>query len=281
MKNGQLKPAYNVQISTENQFVTHASIHQKPNDTTTLPSHLTSFEQAYEVQSKEVIADAGYGSEENYQLLAGKNIEAYVKYNYFHKEQKKNFNNDIFLAQNLFYNAEKDFYVCPMGQRMEKVGTSRRVSSNGFVSEVIHYQAKRCEACPLRGLCHQGKGERKIEVNHRLNDFKEKARGLLMSEKGLTHRSKCPIEVEAVFGQMKSNNQFNRFTFKGLEKVELEFLLMAIGHNLRKMTAKAKKGLCFYFYYLKMIFDALQNLPKRLFLNQKYIFQKTTLQYLS
>jgi hypothetical protein len=41
-----------------------------------------------------------------------------------------------------------------------------------------------------------------------------------------------------VFGQLKSNNKFNRFTFKGLVKVEMEFLLMAIGHNFRKMMAK-------------------------------------------
>jgi hypothetical protein len=52
-------------------------------------------------------------------------------------------------------------------------------------------------------------------------------------------QSKRPIEAEAAFGQLKSINKFNRFTFKGLEKVELEFLLMAIAHNLRKMVAKS------------------------------------------
>ena len=124
-----------------------------------------------------------------------------------------------------------------MGQRMENIGTGKRVSSNGYESQVTYYQAKRCEGCPLRGLCHQSKTNRRIEVNHRLNELKSKAKELLMSEKGLNHRSKRPVEVEAVFGQLKSNNKFNRFTFKGLEKVEMEFLLMAIGHNFRKMVA--------------------------------------------
>lgn len=50
MKNGQLKPAYNPQIPTENQFITHVSIHQTTNDTTTLSSHLESFEKAYQKQ---------------------------------------------------------------------------------------------------------------------------------------------------------------------------------------------------------------------------------------
>jgi transposase len=240
MKNGQLKPAYNPQISTENQFITNVTIHQTPNDTTTLKSHLEAFEKLYQKQSKEVVADAGYGSEENYEILENKEITAYVKYNYFHKEQKKKMKDNPFLAQNLFYNIEQDFYICPMGQKMEKVGTGKRISANGYESQVFYYQAKRCQGCPLRGLCHQAKGNRTIEVNHRLNQLRAKAKDLLTSEKGLEHRSKRPIEVEAVFGQLKNNNKFNRFTFKGIEKVEMEFLLMAIGHNFRKIIAKNK-----------------------------------------
>ena len=258
MKNGQLKPAYNPQISTENQFITHVSIHQKPGDTTTLESHLEGFEKAYKKQSKEVVADAGYGSEENYEMLENKNITAYVKYNYFHAEQKRKMKNNPFLVQNLFYNKEKDFYVCTMGQRMENAGTGKRTSSNGYEAQVTYYQAKNCNNCPLRGSCHNAKGNRRIEVNQRLNELKERARNLLTGEEGLKHRSKRPVEVEAVFGQLKSNNKFNRFTFKGLEKAELEFLLMALGHNFRKMVAKgatfkkiivkiAKQGLKFIF----------------------------------
>lgn len=240
MKNGQLKPAYNPQISTENQFITHVSIHQTPGDTTTLASHLDGFEEAYKKQSREVVADAGYGSEENYEMLEKKGVEAYVKYNYFHREQKRKMRDDPFLAQNLFYSKEHDFYVCPMGQRMEKTGTGKRTSSNGYESQVSYYQAKRCESCPLAGPCHEAKGNRVIQVNHRLNELKNKAKDLLTSEKGLYHRSKRPIEVEAVFGQLKSNNKFNRFTMRGLEKTKLEFLLMAMGHNLRKMVARKR-----------------------------------------
>ena len=237
MQNGQLKPAYNAQISTENQFITHASVHQTPGDTTTLESHLDGFENMYEKQSKEVVADAGYGSEQNYEMLENKQIESYVKYNYFHKEQKRKIKNNPFLVQNMYYNKEQDFFVCPMGQRMEKVGVSKRISANGYKSVQTNYQAKRCQECPLRGMCHKAKDNRIIQVNHRLNELKQKAKELLFSEKGLIHRSKRPVEVEAVFGQLKSNNKFTRFTMRGKDKVELEFLMMALGHNLRKMVA--------------------------------------------
>jgi transposase len=238
MQNGQLKPAYNTQISTEEQFITHYSIHQTPGDTTTLEKHLDSFEQQYHIQSKEVVADAGYGSEQNYEMMEEKGITAYVKYNYFHKEQKRTQKNNPFLVQNLYYNEQNDFFVCPMGQRIKHVGKGKRISSNGYEAEVHYYQAARCEGCPMRGMCHKAKGNKRIEVNHNLNRHKQKARETLHSEKGLYHRSKRPIEVEAVFGQMKSNNKFTRFTLKSLEGVDIEFGLMALAHNLRKLAKK-------------------------------------------
>jgi len=65
-----------------------------------------------------------------------------------------------------------------------------------------------------------------------------------MSKEGLRHRSRRPVEPEAVFGQLKFNNKFNRFTLRGLSKVNVEFGLMAIGHNLRKMAARAASSPC-------------------------------------
>lgn len=242
MKNGQLKPAYNTQISTENQFITQYSIHQTTADTVTLESHLESFESRYQTQSKEVVADAGYGSEQNYELMEGKGITSYVKYNYFHMEQKRKQQNNPFLVQNLYYNSQEDFFVCPDGQRLTLLKQTKRISSNGYVSQVSIYQAQRCEGCPMRGQCHKAQQNRTIEINHRLARLKAGAKTRLLSEKGLYHRSKRPVEVEAVFGQLKSNNKFNRFTMRGIEKVDVEFALMAIAHNLRKWAKKAKNN---------------------------------------
>lgn len=248
MQNGQLKPAYNTQISTEDQFITHYSIHQTAGDTTTLEAHLNGFEQQYGKQSKEVIADAGYGSEENYEMMEQKQIEAFVKYNYFHKEQKRTQKQNPFLVQNLYYNEEKNFYVCPMGQKLEHVGKGKRKSINGYTSQVDYYEAKRCQGCPLRAMCHKSMGNKKIEINHKLNHYRAKAREMLTSDQGLLHRSKRPIEVEAVFGQLKSNNKFSRFTLRNMDKVNIEFGLMSIGHNLRKLAQKALEKHKFIFF---------------------------------
>ena len=127
-----------------------------------------------------------------------------------------------------------------MGQRMENIKEAKRISSNGYEANITKYQAMLCEGCTLRGMCHKANGNRVIEINYRLQELKDKAKELLNSELGLAHRSKRPIEVEAVFGQLKSNNKFTRFTLRGLEKVNLEFGLMAMAHNLRKMATIAQ-----------------------------------------
>lgn len=88
MLNGQLKPAYNLQISTNKQFILHYSLHPNPTDTKTLSPHIDGFEKSYKKVPKELVADAGYGSQENYNLLKSKKIKAFVKYNYFDKDCK-------------------------------------------------------------------------------------------------------------------------------------------------------------------------------------------------
>lgn len=242
MKNGQLKPAYNIQIATEEQFITNLGIYQRAGDTATLPSFVEDFEQSYHKQSKTVVADAGYGSEQNYEFMENNHIEAYVKYNYFHKEQKRAWNKNAFAVQNLFYNKDKDFFICPMGQRLTNIGTKKSKSDLGYISTVTRYQAKNCQGCPLRGLCHQSKTNRIIEINYKLQQYKRKARERLTSEQGIYHRGKRCIEPEAVFAQIKHNSQFNRFKLRGLEKVKIEFTLVAIAHNLRKLARKVGKS---------------------------------------
>ena len=240
MMNGQLKPAYNVQIGTENQFFTHYDFYPNPTDTLTYIPFMDGFNERFGFLPKKAVADAGYGSEENYEFMEINDIEPFVKFNYFHKEQKKSFKKDGFLAQNLHYNAREDYFVCPMGQHMEKIGTTTRKSDNGYISKTSIYEAKNCHDCPLRCMCHNAKTNRRIEVNHNLNRHKQKARELLTSPEGLLHRSRRPIEPEAVFGQTKSNKHYNRFRHFEKDKVMMDFAIFAIAFNIEKMYRKAR-----------------------------------------
>ena len=114
-----------------------------------------------------VVADSGYGSEENYRFMSENGMEAYVKYNYFHMEQRPRFKPDPFKTENLYYNEEYDYCICPMGQEMRRIGTRHLKTASGYVSENARYRAVRCEGCPLRCRCFKAKGNRTIELNHR------------------------------------------------------------------------------------------------------------------
>jgi len=240
MKNGQLKPAYNAQISTNNQIITHYTIHQNPTDTRTLKPHMESFRDGFGFYPEELTADAGYGSEENYEYLEQNKIEAFVKYNYFDREQmKKGKAKPVFHVDNLYYNKEHNCYYCPMGQKMSFIGNTIEKTDAGYQRTTSRYKAQNCFGCPIRCVCHNRAEERIVEVSHRSNELKAKARERLQSEQGLIHRRRRPVDVEPVFGMLKHNKGFKRFFLKGLEKVNIEFGLLALAHNLKKMATMA------------------------------------------
>jgi transposase len=238
MKNGQLKAAYNVQISTCGQYVIDYSIHPNPTDTTTLIKHIEQQKAAYNEYPETITADAGYGSEENYQYLEDNTIEAFVKYSSFDKQQSGNYNKKHpFAAEQLYYNQQKDCYYCPMGQTMNCTGSYKKQTSTGFEQTIKKYQAQNCNGCPLRGVCHQAKHNRVIEVNHNLIRHKAIAKEKLNTEEGMSKRKKRCYDVEPVFGNIKSNHKFNRFMLRGKKKVTIEIGLLALAQNLRKRAA--------------------------------------------
>ena len=165
-------------------------------------------------------------------------MEAYVKYNYFHKEQRPRYIPNPFSPASLYYNKEQDFHVCPMGQHMRRIGMKRSINSNGFVTYSVRYQAERCEGCPLRGSCFKARGNRIIEVNHQLQQYKQKARELLTSKEGIRHRGQRCMEPEAVFGQTEYNKAYKRFGHFGKDKVNMDFAFFAIAFNTGKMCRK-------------------------------------------
>lgn len=238
MKNGQLKAAYNVQVSTSNQYIVNYTIHPNPTDTTTLESHIAQHKKSYDKAPQIITADAGYGSEENYSLLEENAVTAYVKYGMFDKQQNENYTNKHpFKAEKLFYNKDKDCYTCPMGQPMHFIGEFRKKTSTGFEQTLRRYQAKNCANCPLNGACHKSKGNRIVEVNENLQKHKARAYELLNSEEGIKHRKKRCCDVEPVFGNIKQNHGFKRFMLRGKQKVGIEWGLLSIAQNIRKKAA--------------------------------------------
>ena len=236
MKNGQLKPGYNIQIGTEKQFVVRYSVHQRPGDSGCLVPHMKGLKAQLGRLPKKLIADAGYGSEENYAYLDDEEIEAYVKYNTFHQEQKKRSKKKRFLADQFPYDEEKDVFLCPAEKRMVFKKTTRYKTANGYLTERRVYECEDCGGCVLKPACTRAKGNRCIKISFQLKDMRARARANLLSEEGGTLRSRRPVEAESVFGRLKQNWGFRRFLLRGKEKVEVEWGLLCIAHNMAKMA---------------------------------------------
>jgi len=235
MGNGQLKPGYNVQIGTQNQFILGYSIYRRPGDTGCLIEHLEKQKEGIGFYPEQVIADAGYGSEENYQYLEEQEIEGYVKYNSFHQEQKRDYKKKHpYHVANFVYHEEIDQYECPQGKRLVWLKTEPYRSSNGHESERRIYECQDCSGCPVKDKCTKASGNRRIQIGVELEKYRQQARDKLNSEEGRALRSLRSVEVETVFGRLKQNWGFRRFLLRGIEKVSTEWGILSIAHNIAK-----------------------------------------------
>jgi transposase len=232
----QLKPGYNVQIATENQFILGYGIYQKAADTSVFIPFMDRIKDQLHIPAKNVITDAGYGSEENYDYVVRNNIGNYIKYNNFDYEKTNEYKKRNFISDRFIYNQENDQYECPSGQVLDFAYIKKTKTENGYKSERIVYKSRCCEGCQYKEKCCKGLNNRTIELSPKLIEYKNTARQNLESENGKKLRSQRGVDVESVFGQIKHNNQFRRFYSKGLKKVNTEWGIISIAHNIKKMA---------------------------------------------
>jgi hypothetical protein len=202
MGNGQLKPGYNVQIGTENGFVVGYDIFPNPTDTRTLKPHLKRQKKRLGMSPQVVIADAGYGSEENYQYLENRKSVAVIRYSLFQKEQTKKWKEDMGKTDNWQYDTEGKYYVCPHGKRLTWRETINRTTDAGYPILIERYECESCKYCRLKKLCTKAKGNRRIERNEHWLRLRAQARKVLEEEPYRALRKQRAVEVETVFGQI-------------------------------------------------------------------------------
>ena len=236
------KPAYNVQMGTENQFIVGYSVHGRVGDTVCLIPHLDQLQKHTKHLPQRIVADAGYGSEENYAYLQQNKAENYVKYNTFYQDTRqirslKKKRQLQFRAENFGYDPEKDEFICPANQRLHFTGTVSVKAPNGYEVHRRDYIAENCQQCELKKFCTQSETNRKIRISFQLMEFRRQARENLTSELGKELRIRRSTDVETVFGCIKHNMGIRRFLLRGLEKVNIECGLISIAHNIRKLAA--------------------------------------------
>jgi transposase len=238
----ELRPGYNVIVSSENQFVTNTSVGQNASDSVCFPEHLSkNINRGEKFVPDNFVGDAGFGSEENYEALEGEDIKNYLKFQSFHQESQKKHKKNIFHKDNFEYKGNEDFYTCPSKMKLVHKETIKKKTINGYTQTIKVYEAENCEVCPLKAQCTKAKGNRTIQVNPNLERHKEIARENLNSEQGIEFRKRRGWEIETFFGDIKHNQKYKRIRLRGLEKAELEINWLAISYNLRKAHQKLIK----------------------------------------
>ena len=231
------KPAYNVQLGTENQFIVGFSVHQQANDGACLKPHLAEVENQLGRLPKNWVGDGAYGTEENLAFAEAKQANAFLKYSTFYREGKTEFRDDPFRAENFAYDPEADCFTCPNGQLLPIDQAFTKKAANDYPILIHRYTCLDCGACPLKEQCTRSDGNRSLSVSWNYWRLKEQARQLLTSKKGVKLRSRRGWEVEGVFGHIKYNRNFNRFMLRGLQKVRTELGLLSLAHNFIKLAA--------------------------------------------
>ena len=244
MRNGQLKPAYNIQIGVDAEYIVGVDISSERDDVNTLIPLLERMEQL-SFQFETVVADAGYESEENYRYLEDLHIKANIKPQNYEKSKGRAYKTDISRAENMAYNEELDYYLCAQGRQIVPIQEQKKKSGSGYINKVTIYECEGCEGCPDKVTCIKSKSKldlalrnKRLYISKDFQCYRAAALERITTSEGILLRLNRSIQVEGVFGAIKEDMAFRRFLTRGKEKVRAEFLFLAMGHNLLKMHNK-------------------------------------------
>lgn len=236
MLNGQLKPGYNIQVGTENNFVIGYDVFPNPTDTRTLKPHLENVMNRLDCKFETIIADAGYGSEENYDYLEENGITGAIKYSTYEKEIKRSFKKKTFNFENWNYDSNQKLYTCPAGNPVPYKKTVTKKNHSGYLQTYDVYQCDNCEGCPFRELCTKSEYGRMVQRNEHWLEQKSKVKNLLATDEYKKLMKKRSTECETVFGQIKANQKFRRFHLRGSKKVGTEWGLLMLGYDFKQIA---------------------------------------------
>ncbi len=246
MKKGQLKAAYNVQNAVDSEYIVWTDVSSHPADVLALKDFLKEMEQNLLFKYADIVADAGYESEENYVFIEENGQYAYIKPTNYEISKTGKYKKDISRKENMEYNKEDDSYICANGKKLVVTGTKTAKSESGYKSEVTQYTCKECSGCPYKGKCIKGNNcktpmeerNKVLNVSKKKEEKREKSLERITSEKGIQLRMNRSIQVEGSFATIKEDMDFRRYTYRGKENVLAQSILVAIGHNITKLHHK-------------------------------------------
>ena len=240
MGNDQLLPAYNIQIAVADEYIAAVDVQQYRSDMDCFIPLMEKFKKQYGFYPRYPIADAGYGSYNNYIYCQEHGMEKFMKFPMYKKETTdEKYRNDPFRAVN-FKTDEAGNLVCPNGKKF-RLSFRRTVKGNLYGRQEEIYECEDCGNCPYAGQCKKADGNRTVRLNQELTAMHQEVLDNLESTHGALLRMNRSIQAEGTFGIMKQDRSYKRIVRRGLDFVKLELYLVSIGHNLYKYYNKTHR----------------------------------------
>ena len=250
MLNGQLKPAYNLQLGVDSGYISWLTLSPRPTDTMTLIPFLKGLEVSLGHRYPVVVADAGYESEENYSFLEDHKMTAVIKPANYEISKTRKYKKDISRKENMPYDPEGDFYTCMNGCQLKACYTKKRKTASGYVREETVYRCNDCLGCPHKSECIKGKNwkvpeeERfkTLSVSRKFERQRKECLERIVSDEGVQLRVNRSIQAECAFALGKEDQKFRQFLCRGQANVYAESVLMAIAQNIGNLHRRIQAG---------------------------------------
>ena len=239
MGNDQLLPAYNIQVGACDEYISVIDVQQYAADTDCFIPLIEKYKRTYDKYPQYPVADAGYGSYNNYLYCEEKDMGKYMKFTMFAKEtDDKKYRDDPYRVKNFKIDIDGDM-ICPNGKKFKYL-YSKPVKYNRYGRTEEVYECENCADCPYVKECKKGNSNRKVILNEELSSFHEEVLSNLNSTHGGLLRMNRSIQAEGIFGIIKWDKGYKRAKRRGIKQLILEFTLIAIGFNLYKYHNKTR-----------------------------------------
>ena len=241
MGNDQLLPAYNLQTAICDEYIAVIDVKPYASDMECFVPLVEKFNRSYGHYPKYPVADAGYGSYNNYLYCEEHGMEKYMKFTMYKKEMTdKKYRENPYRAVNFTKDADGNL-ICPNGQKFLFKRT-QPVKYNKYGRTEELYECESCEGCPHKQeCCPRAHKNRTIRMNQELTAIHQEVLNNLTSIHGALLRMNRSIQSEGTFGVLKWDKSYKRLFRRGEKNVILELTLISCGFNLYKYHNKKQR----------------------------------------
>lgn len=234
----------------DSEYITWIDISLRPTDTCTLIPFLKDMESHLGFKYSEIVADAGYESEENYLFIEGNGQTAYIKPQNYEISKTRKYKKDISRRENMEYHADRDSYICRNGRELTVTNERRSKTASGSVSVKTYYRSPDCTGCPYKTECIKGnncktpmkKRNKVLMVSKTMSQKRAEDLERITSEYGTMLRMNRSIQAEGSFVDVKEDMNFRRYLYRGKANALAESILLAMGRNINKLHCKIQTG---------------------------------------